>query len=116
MHAGRRLRCCGVTIIAALTTGPANGGDVLVIGSPFFAAGFIAADLCRPGGGRPNLEHVPAVIFWTILYAGAAFFFLAATLTTFNRCLGRVERGLPMLGRYAVRPHRPMLTNEFDLA
>jgi ABC-type transport system involved in multi-copper enzyme maturation permease subunit len=70
--------------------GPDNQG--LMMGSPFFFAGELAADMCGPGNGR---THIGWAVVWSLAYALAAVVFLGATLATFNNCLGRVEIGLP---------------------
>jgi hypothetical protein len=69
----------------------AGGGpdrEGLMMASPFFFAGELAADLCSPSGVR---HHLGWAVFWTIVYAIAALALLGATLVTFNRRLGRVE-------------------------
>ena len=71
-------------------------GEGLMMASPFFFAGELAADLCGPGNGR---EHIGWAVFWTVVYGMAALVFLGATLASFNRCLGRVEAGLPLTRR-----------------
>jgi ABC-type transport system involved in multi-copper enzyme maturation permease subunit len=72
-----------------LLRGPRDEG--LLMASPFFFAGGLAAGLCAPGGGHH--DHIEAAFFWLTVYAGAALMLLSATLATFNRCLGRVEEG-----------------------
>jgi ABC-type Na+ efflux pump permease subunit len=68
------------------------GSDTIGMASPFLLAGMLAADLCGPGGMH---EHLGSAAFWTTVYAVAAIALLAVTLLTFNRCLGRVEYGIP---------------------
>jgi ABC-type transport system involved in multi-copper enzyme maturation permease subunit len=65
--------------------------------SPFFFAGLLASDICTPIGGRQHI--IGWAVIWTIVYGLAAVAFLGATLATFNRCLGRVENGLPLTRR-----------------
>jgi ABC-type transport system involved in multi-copper enzyme maturation permease subunit len=60
----------------------------MLMASPFFFAGELAADLCSPSNVR---HHLGWAVVWTIVYAVAALALLGATLATFNRCLGRVE-------------------------
>ena len=67
-------------------------GEGFMMASPFFFAGELAADICSPGSGR---QHIGWAVFWTVVYGMAALVFLGATLASFNRCLGRVEVGLP---------------------
>jgi hypothetical protein len=65
----------------------------------------------RPGSSRPpNIEWA---FVWVIVYGCAAVAFLVATLTTFNRCLGRVETGLPALG---ARRREPVVLLRVDRA
>ncbi len=70
-----------------------SGGrsEGIMMGSPFFFAGELAADLCGP---RNNEEHLAAAAVWIFIYGIAAVAFPIATLCTFNRCLGRVEVGI----------------------
>jgi ABC-type transport system involved in multi-copper enzyme maturation permease subunit len=70
-------------------------GEGLMMASPFFFAGELAADLCGPG----SRQHLGWAVFWSLVYGASALAFLAATLATFNRCLGRVEVGLPRARR-----------------
>ena len=70
-------------------SGPGQEG--LMMASPFFFAGELAADLCNTGNER---GHIGWAVFWTFVYGMAALAFLGATLATFNRRLGRVEVGL----------------------
>lgn len=71
--------------------------------SPFLFAGELAADLCCPSPG----SHIEWAVFWSLVYAMAAFAFLVATLATFNRCLGRVEVGLPRGHRWVRKAAKP---------
>jgi ABC-type transport system involved in multi-copper enzyme maturation permease subunit len=86
-----------------LWRGPDSEG--LMMASPFFFAGELAADLCNSGNGR---SHIGWAIFWTLVYLSAALAFLIATLLTFNRCLGRVEVGLSRTIRRVAKPKRVM--------
>ncbi len=71
-----------------LSRGP--DGEGLMMASPFFFAGELAADICNQG---PR-QHLGWAVFWASAYGMGAAALLAATLATFNRCLGRVENGL----------------------
>jgi hypothetical protein len=79
-------------------------GEGLMMASPFFFAGELAADICSPGSGR---QHIEWAVFWTVIYGMAALMFLGATLASFNRCLGRVEAGLPLTRRRMRREAKP---------
>jgi len=71
-------------------------GEGMMMASPFFFPGELAADICNSGGGR---NHIGWAVFWTLIYGIAASTLLSATLASFNRCLGRVETGLPPIRR-----------------
>lgn len=83
-----------------LQHGPDEEGFMMV--SPFYFAGGLAADLNHPS----SRSHLGWAVFWTVVYAAAAVALLGATLLTFNRCVGRVEDGLP-----PPRPERPRTAN-----
>jgi ABC-type transport system involved in multi-copper enzyme maturation permease subunit len=59
----------------------------MMMGSPFFWAGIVTDSADR----RYYSDYQQAAIGWTLAYALAAWALLAATLKTFDRCLGRVE-------------------------
>jgi ABC-type transport system involved in multi-copper enzyme maturation permease subunit len=85
-------------------------GEGMMMASPFFFAGELAAEICQPGnGGR---EHIGWAVFWTVAYLMAAVAFLVATLLSFNRCLGRVEYGLPLARRWIAKPAKPVMVME----
>jgi ABC-type transport system involved in multi-copper enzyme maturation permease subunit len=68
-----------------------NGFDErsLMMGSPWFWSGMMTATLRH---GEPDHQDVwDWGYLWTVIYALTALTLLAATLATFNRCLGRVE-------------------------
>jgi hypothetical protein len=73
-----------------------------MMASPFFFAGELAFEISTrmPGSHVRNLGWA---VFWLIVYAAGAAVWLQATLLTFNRCLGRVENGLPELRRHAAK-------------
>jgi ABC-type transport system involved in multi-copper enzyme maturation permease subunit len=88
-------------LVMMLGRGPASNEGPMM-GSPFFWAGELTFEISnqRPG-------HIGWAIFWATAYAFAAVVLLAATLATFNRCLGRVESRLPPFahpGAKAVKP------------
>jgi ABC-type transport system involved in multi-copper enzyme maturation permease subunit len=85
----------GWLFMAMLVHGGSPGFLML---SPFFCAGELAADLCS--GGPSTRSNLDAALFWTMCYGVAAIAFLCATLATFNRCLGRIEYGLPETYRW----------------
>jgi ABC-type transport system involved in multi-copper enzyme maturation permease subunit len=78
-------------LIMMLSRGPASSEGPMM-GSPFFWAGELTFETLSPPS-RP--DHIGWALFWMFVYALAAVILLGATLATFNRCLGRVETGLP---------------------
>ena len=94
----------GVTIGAIpvamiLFEGPGNLAPCAAMASPFFGVGYFSSTI-----GPDPLNHYQSTfvsaIFWSVFYATAAGALLAATLRTFDGCLGRLpERpALPRLG------------------
>jgi ABC-type Na+ efflux pump permease subunit len=88
----------------AIRDGPGERG--LMMGSPWFCPGIMTAELRH---GHDALVWNGG-IFWTLVYALTALVLLAATLATFNRCLGRVggresppRRGGPRVPRSRLR-------------
>ena len=82
-------------LIVAIRNGFESRG--LMMGSPWFWSGMMTA-LVRPG---TRTTSGPRPICWTLAYALTALLLLAATLATFNRCLGRVESRSFLDGRRA---------------
>jgi hypothetical protein len=80
------------------------GEEGLMMASPFFFAGELAADLCAPGQTH---EHLGWALFWMTAYSLAALGLFVATLLTFNRCLGRIEFGLPRNRHPLARKPKP---------
>jgi hypothetical protein len=75
----------------AIVLFPASGNlaECAAMASPFFGVGYFSAMIGAPGFN--NYEQVvAAAIFWCVVYFTAAGGLLAATLLTFDRCLGRV--------------------------
>ncbi len=101
-----------VTIMVPMTLsrGPAIEGLMML--SPFFFPGELAADLCGSG----NQSHIGAAIGWTVVYLIAAVLFLMTTFLTFDRRLGRMRgrsvRPLPSVSRkiqtFEPTPYQPM--------
>src|SRR6185312_12596288 len=82
-------------LFAGLWVRPGADGEGFMMGSPFFFAGELAAEVSSPG----VREHIGWGVFWIVFYGLTALALLLATLATFNRCLGRVEGGLPLVRR-----------------
>jgi ABC-type transport system involved in multi-copper enzyme maturation permease subunit len=76
-------------------------GEGLMMASPFFWAGEFSFELCDD---RAHFRTFGYAVFWTFAYAVASLALFVATLATFNRCLGRVETGLPWLHRDRLEP------------
>jgi ABC-type transport system involved in multi-copper enzyme maturation permease subunit len=85
----------GLMFLAMELGGPGPNGAMM--GSPFFGAGEMAFELRNSGRG---FDGTMGAIFWVLAYACAALVLLAATLATFNRCLGRVEKERPAPARF----------------
>jgi ABC-type transport system involved in multi-copper enzyme maturation permease subunit len=83
-------------------------GEGLMMASPFFFAGQLAADLC----GQADRGHIGWAVIWILAYMLAALAFLGAALATFNRCLGRVESGLPLSGGLKGKSVKPVSVME----
>ena len=60
-----------------------------MMASPFYWAGLLTAEATNHYHGQP--EHLAWGIYWTVVASLLAAAFLAATLVTFDRCLGRIE-------------------------
>jgi ABC-type transport system involved in multi-copper enzyme maturation permease subunit len=86
-------------LVMITVRGPAVGEGPMM-GSPFFWVGEMTFEFYE--GRRVNRGigwgYYAWGIFWIVAYAFAAAALLAATLLTFNRCLGRVESGLAEFG------------------
>ena len=84
--------------VAAITHGPSPGAEKVMMGSPFFWSGAVTDSVSR----LSNNGTWAAAILWTLVYALLALVLLAATLATFNRCLGRVSNHAPIFPVAAV--------------
>jgi len=108
-------RAVGLTVTAyVLTTvgwmflvmalfNPNPFGWALITGSPFSGSISVTRNLCesRSAGG----EGFPGWVFlWILIYAGLAVGLLAATLASFNHCLGRIENRFDPPGRPGLGP------------
>ena len=83
--------------------GRGPGQEGLMMLSPFFGPGELTFEACVRMGMPAAQLHLGWGVVWTLFYAMAAVAFLVATLLSFNRCLGRVEYGLPFAMRLAPR-------------
>jgi ABC-type transport system involved in multi-copper enzyme maturation permease subunit len=75
--------------------GPHQAGPGFASASPFWGVGFSSAVFGGNVGGREIGEQAGWLVFWIVAYGLAAFGLLVATLTTFNRCLGRTDARCP---------------------
>jgi ABC-type transport system involved in multi-copper enzyme maturation permease subunit len=80
----------------------------LMMGSPWFWSGMMTATLRGNGPNEPDTWAWGYI--WILVYTLAALTLLAATLATFNRCLGRVEPGLLAPGRREMISKKPART------
>ena len=60
------------------------------MGSPFFGVGYFSAMIGETRGPAYPFA-AGAALFWSLAYAAVAGVLLAATLATFDLCLGRVS-------------------------
>jgi ABC-type transport system involved in multi-copper enzyme maturation permease subunit len=84
-----------IFVVMMLWQGPRREQG-LMMASPFFWVGMMTA--IQYDSPPRELEIYPWSIFWIVFYVFTAAGLLAATLATFNRCLGRVEHGRGSLG------------------
>ena len=91
-------------------------GPWAAMASPFFGVGYFSAMIGETRFNRFPSTAVSA-IFWCVCYSAAAGGLLAATLLTFDRCLGRVPDGpAPPRLRPPARMRRkpaPVVAEEF---
>ncbi len=97
----------GVTVgwifVVMMIHSPGRDGELVMMGSPFFWPGMLTFETSRNGGSQtPGL--LGAAVTWLMLTALAAKLMFAATLATFNRCLGRVEVGASRRGAPSAVP------------
>lgn len=65
-------------------------GAALASASPFYGPGFLTAEMEQPGIRGTQLRCADFMWFWIGAYFVVAILLFAATLITFDRCLGRV--------------------------
>jgi ABC-type transport system involved in multi-copper enzyme maturation permease subunit len=84
-------------------------GACVAMVSPFFGIGFFSAVIAGPPGPNEWPDVAFWAFFWIICYSIAASVLLAATLKSFDRCLGRMpeRRGWPPPPVWVVRPRKP---------
>ena len=105
-----------IPVAMVLFRGAGHLGPCAAMASPVFGVGYFSAMI----GAPPSRNYEPdfaAAMFWSGFYATAAGGLLAATLLTFDRCLGRRpdRPALPRL-RLPVKLRRkpaPVVTEEF---
>jgi ABC-type transport system involved in multi-copper enzyme maturation permease subunit len=96
-------------LVMVFRWGPDSEGPMM--GSPFFWVGELTFELVSR---RLHAGHVAWAMIWTVIYAIAAVAFLAATLATFNRCLGRVEIGTLPRVRHGLKEVKPRSLPEIE--
>jgi ABC-type transport system involved in multi-copper enzyme maturation permease subunit len=62
----------------------------LWVGSPFFGTFWAACGIATSGVSPDPTEFWSATLIWAAAYGGIAVILFAATLATFDRCLGRI--------------------------
>jgi ABC-type transport system involved in multi-copper enzyme maturation permease subunit len=82
--------------IVAIHNGGMPDARYLMMASPFFWAGIVVVDV---SSGRFWGDNLDWAVTWILAYALTALALLAATLLTFNRCLGRLGGGFVRHGR-----------------
>jgi hypothetical protein len=86
--------------------GPSEAGAGFASASPFWGVGFSSALFGGTAGPGHDFEGQAAwLVLWIVAYGLVAFGLLLATLTTFNRCLGRIDGPSPDKGPFR-RPAR----------
>jgi ABC-type transport system involved in multi-copper enzyme maturation permease subunit len=105
-----------IPVAAILFHGPGNIGPCAAMASPFFGVGYFSAMIGETRFHDFQLT-VASAMFWSVFYATTAGGLLAATLLTFDRCLGRLpdRPALPRLRPPAEmrRKPAPVLAEEF---
>jgi hypothetical protein len=95
------LATVGWMFLIVATMSPHPFGIPVISGSPFYGSLEITKEAWESArGGR----HLGAILLWVFAHAGAALGLLLASLASFDRCLGRVETGLPAPGRRDRKP------------
>ncbi len=65
-------------------------GASLASASPLFGLGLLTAEIARPSGHEWPIR-VESALFWIFAFGSLATVLLAATLATFDRCVGRIS-------------------------
>jgi ABC-type transport system involved in multi-copper enzyme maturation permease subunit len=83
-----------IVLIATLTTGPGVESVPMIMGSPLYGTYFASLYVSSESNFVPFAAS-PAIavgcLFWIVAHGGAAAILFAMTLTTFDRCLGRIS-------------------------
>jgi ABC-type transport system involved in multi-copper enzyme maturation permease subunit len=77
-------------MFAAMAFGHHRSAEGLASASPFYGVGLLTFLLGDQGGDRAEIYLWD--VFWIVAYLSAAIALLAATLLTFDRCMGRVAQ------------------------
>jgi hypothetical protein len=76
--------------------GPSRAGGGFAAASPFWGVGFSSAVFAGVVGSRHSIGSQACwLLFWIIAYSLSAFGLVVATISTFNRCLGRIDAPWP---------------------
>ncbi len=88
----------GMFVAMMLFSGNNQVGPGMAAISPFWGTGFYSAVIAGTGGPADMYRvMIGWSIFWMLAYSTTAAALLAATLATFNRCLGRMDEGPPLV-------------------
>jgi ABC-type Na+ efflux pump permease subunit len=82
----------GWIILAVLLPHNDSWSLSLCMGSPIFGTLWAACGVTDTPVAPNPTEYWPATLFWDLTMSGAAAILFAATVATFDRCLGRVAR------------------------
>ncbi len=78
-------------MFAAIGLGHSEFSEGIAEASPFYGVGLLT-HLARNNGGPDRVAALGFALFWVVAYLAVAGVLLAATLQTFDRCLGRVAQ------------------------
>jgi ABC-type transport system involved in multi-copper enzyme maturation permease subunit len=85
--------------------GPINHLEEFAVASPWYGPGLLTAVVDRPHYGGPDHKFELWTCFWILAYGVVAAGLLAATMASFNRCLGRMTASHKI--RSCAHPQQP---------
>ncbi len=84
------LLAVGWLFLCVALTNPSTGGEYWAMGSPFFCAGALTAEIGESSNRMRDQSFVGWGLVWTVVFAFMAIALLNTTLATFDGCLGRM--------------------------